>query len=144
MEPATPDAPWKVAIRVSVVSAQQVLQLHPWASALWARPVGPTRLAWLEALLAALDRAGLPAEAAHRGFHAVNNHLLGFALQEQLLPLDETDIRDGAAAFLDLLPAEKYPRMRAHVKKHLCGTGEDEFGFGLDLILDGLERIDRR
>lgn len=143
MEPAPEDGRWTAAIRTSVISAHRMMRRHPWVGALWARPVGQTRLRWLEALLAALDRGGLPADVAHRGFHAVNNHLLGFALQEELLPIDEADVRAGAAAFLDSLPAGEYPRMRAHVQQHLSGAAEDEFSFGLDLILDGLQRLAR-
>lgn len=141
VKPVPATGPWKAAIRTGAVSTHQMLRRHPWAGALWSRPVGPTRLRWLEALLAALARSGLPDDLAHRGFHAVNNHILGFALQEQVLPVDEHDVRDGAAAFVASLPADQYPRMRAHVQQHLTDAGEDEFGFGLDLILDGLERL---
>lgn len=141
VEPVRDDVAWKDAITAGAVSTHQMLRRHPWASALWARPVGPTRLRWLEALLAALERSGLPEHVAHSGFHAVNNHIVGFALQEQALPFDEHDLQDGAAAFIEGLPAGEFPLMRAHVQQHLDGSGEDEFGFGLALILDGLERL---
>ena len=48
-----------------------------------------------------------------------------------------------AVTFLDHFPAEEYPHLAELTVKHVLRPGYDygnEFGFGLDLILDGLER----
>ncbi len=49
-----------------------------------------------------------------------------------------------ATAFLRELPREELPHLAEHVEQHLKERSPDdegEFAFGLDLILDGLERI---
>ena len=48
-----------------------------------------------------------------------------------------------AVTFLDHFPAEEYPHLAELTTEHLLRPGYDygnEFGFGLDLILEGLER----
>jgi Tetracyclin repressor-like, C-terminal domain len=43
-----------------------------------------------------------------------------------------------------MLPTDEYPFTAEHIEQHLrpSGKGEEgEFEFGLDLILDGLERL---
>ena len=42
------------------------------------------------------------------------------------------------------MPPGEYPYLVEHVEGHLSGAnegGDGEFAFGLDLILDGLERM---
>ncbi len=51
-----------------------------------------------------------------------------------------------AVAFLDQFPAEEYPHLAELTIGHVLLPGYDygnEFEFGLDLILDGLERVRR-
>ena len=51
---------------------------------------------------------------------------------------------DLATTFLRELPADEYPHLAEHVEQHLRESDDDEegeFEFGLDLILDGLERV---
>jgi hypothetical protein len=47
-------------------------------------------------------------------------------------------------SFLRAIPADEYPYLREMVVDHALTAGYDEdadFAFGLDLILDGLERL---
>ena len=48
-----------------------------------------------------------------------------------------------AETFLQQLPADEYPDFVEHVKQHLEPHHGEEggFEFGLDLVLDGLERL---
>jgi Tetracyclin repressor-like, C-terminal domain len=48
-----------------------------------------------------------------------------------------------AVTFLDHFPAREFPHLAELTTQHVLRPGYDygrEFGFGLDLILDGLER----
>ena len=48
-----------------------------------------------------------------------------------------------AVTFLDPFPAEEYPHLAELTVEHVLQPGYDygnEFAFGLDLILDGLDR----
>ena len=49
-----------------------------------------------------------------------------------------------AEAFLQVIPAGEYPHLREMVVEYAMASGHDEsadFEFGLDLVLDGLQRL---
>jgi hypothetical protein len=80
----------------------------------------------------------------HHAYHALESHLVGFTLW--LLPFlaFAKEQPDYAERFLEELPADDLPHLVEHVQVHMAPRppGEvDEFEFGLDLILDGLERL---
>ena len=74
--------------------------------------------------------------AAH-AFSVLDSYLYGFALQERSLPFHPPE----EAARHAGLPAEDYPHLAELTTRQVLRPGHDsEFEFGLDLILDGLER----
>jgi hypothetical protein len=69
---------------------------------------------------------------------------LGFVLQQTTLAIDTSkDPAEMAEAFRKQLPAHKYPNLSEMVDRatKLGYDYADEFEFGLDLTLDGLERL---
>ena len=86
---------------------------------------------------------GLSPEITEKAFHAVENHIIGYTLQAEAFPLPEEDLAEVGQAFLRILSTEQYPYLAEHVTQHLeKGTlDEGDFEFGLDLILDGVERL---
>ena len=142
--PPSVEADWKEALHASAASAHAVLSRHRWAPAEWSRRMpGPARLRYMDSILQVLTEAELEPELVYHGYHAITMHIVGFTLQqigyEQGL---EADLDQLAGTFLDEL-ADEYPYMAEHVRAHLDDDGhDDEFGFVLDLILDGLERAD--
>jgi Tetracyclin repressor-like, C-terminal domain len=107
--------------------------------------VGQARLQWMESLLGTLRQAGFSANLTHHAYHALDSHITGFTLWQVTFPFeDQQELVGMAEAFLRDLPVDKYPRVAEHVEEHLAEPNPDdpsEFEFGLDLILDGLERI---
>ena len=142
IEPLPDDGDWKKALRASAISAHKVLLRHPWAGSLWTtRWPGPARLRHMESLLRGLSAGGLSSELVYHGYHAVSMHIVGFTLQEQSYQFADQDLEQLAATFLEQIPADDYPHLTEHVMQHLNDEDHgDEFGFVLDLILDGLER----
>lgn len=135
---------WRPAMCDSARSAHEVLLRHPWAAGEWtSRMPGPARLAYMEAILRTLTEAGLDESLVYRGYHAVTMHIVGFTIQElgyQNFPSGQ-DLGTVARSFLDDLAAADLPHLAEHVRGHLADHDHgDEFGFVLDLILDGLER----
>jgi AcrR family transcriptional regulator len=137
---------WKTAIRASAISAHQVLRRHPWAcNPLMSGPrLLPSRLRMVDALLGRLAEADLPSDLADRGYHALDSHILGFTLWEAgySIALRDTPPDLLAKVVLDL-GLEAFPHLLAHVAFHERPPRLDQkpaFEFGLDLILDGLER----
>ena len=146
IELPTAGGDWKAALRASAISAHRVLQSHPWAcNLLMSAPrIMPARLRQIDALLGILREAGLPDETTDLAYHAIDSHILGFTLWEAGYTSGFKDLPpDFAQTFLRDLPVEHYPNLAEHIAFHLrprSGERPSEFEFGLDLILDGLDR----
>ena len=142
-----PGLDWKAAIRASEISAHRVLRQHPWACnpLMSARGVRPARLRHIDALLARLTEAGLAPGLADLTYHALDSHLLGSTLWEAGYASGlSTMSAEAQAAFVRQLHIEAYPNLLAHVAFHdepRAPGSPAEFEFGLDLILDGAERL---
>ncbi len=147
MEVASDGTDWKSALRRSAISAHDVLMRHAWACSLMTATttVSPARLRWMEAVLRTLREAGFSAELTHHAYHALDSHITGFTLWQANFPFDTHEkLADLAEAFLREFPADEYPYFTEHAQWHLTEASPNdpsEFEFGLDLILDGLERL---
>lgn len=139
------DADWRTAIRRSAISVHQVLLRHRWASGLIESRLnaGPARLRFMDAVIGVLSAAGFTMPMAIRAIMALDSHTYGFVLQELAWPFDVENAPEVAAAFARGLPAGDYSNlvsMAEMVTTAPHGVPVD-FEFGLDLILDGLERL---
>jgi AcrR family transcriptional regulator len=139
------DGEWRPEIRRSTISAHDVLARHPWASVLIESRVaaGPARLRYLDATIGVLRGAGFSLPTTLRAIMALDSHTYGFTLQEASWPIDPANAPDAAATFAEAISADEYPHMHAMAEMvSLAAAGAPvDFAFGLDLILDGLERL---
>jgi AcrR family transcriptional regulator len=140
-----PAAAWKAEMRARAWSAYEVLRRHPWAAMLIMSRVnvGPAMLARVDATLGCLFAAGFSFAQADHAWNAMDSHVYGFSLQERAFPFQPEDYARTAAEYLPHLPRETYPHLHAltiEVAEHRH-DGLHDFGFGLELILDGLERM---
>ncbi len=75
----------------------------------------------------------------------IDNYIYGFALQEANLPaIGGEEMAELAEAIIEPLPDGEYPHLMELATEHVLKPGYDfgdEFEFGLDLILDGLEAM---
>ncbi len=135
---------WRTAIRASAISAHDALVAHPWAPGLMTTTTaGPSRLAWMDALLGRLRAAGFSPELTHHAYHALDSHIVGFTLWQAGFASLPMDLSDLATSFLETLDTGTYPWLAEHVEQHAGPTSGDdvsEFEFGLDVLLEGLER----
>jgi AcrR family transcriptional regulator len=137
---------WKAALRAQSMAARQVMLRHPWARRVFEdRPKGgPIFLAYIESVLATLRDGGFSVELAHHVLHVMGSRIFGFN-QDLLEDKNQTVPSPEEAAML-LRALAPYPRVieMAQPVSHdgVLGPCDDdvEFAFGLDLILDGLER----
>jgi len=147
MELPPADADWKAALRRTATSSFEVLLGHPWAASLILSrtSVSRARLRHMDAILGSLRRAGFSPEMTDHAYHALDSHIMGFALWVVSMNLgSDEQLAAMAADFLEELEREEMPHLAEHVEQHLKPRDpedEGEFAFGLDLILDGLERI---
>ena len=145
---------WDADIRQCAISAHAVFLRHPWACSLVMAPtstpsVPAPRLQYMEWLLGRLRDAGFSPELTYSGYHTLDSHILGFTMWQlghaagAAAIGGEQELEDFVRAFLRELPGEEFPHFAEHVEQHIAapeGDGQREFEFGLDLILEGLER----
>jgi AcrR family transcriptional regulator len=143
--PAGPD--WRTAVRKSAISAHDAFVRHPWACSLQMETtsVSTARMRWMEELLKTLREAGFSANLTHHAYHALDSHITGCTLWQVSFPFDtREELVDLAETFLREISVDEYPFVVEHAQQHIQGPDPDEpseFEFGLDLILDGLERL---
>jgi hypothetical protein len=96
-----------------------------------------------DAILRTLRRAGFSPDLTYHAFHTLQSHVSGFTLQELNFPYDADRLKKMATRFLRDFPTDEYPDLAEHVRQHIEPRDEHKgtFEFGLDLILDGLERL---
>jgi AcrR family transcriptional regulator len=141
------DVGWKEAMRRTAVSSYQAFMRHRWACGLAMRVSGVSalRMQWMEDVLRTFREAGFTANQTHHAYHAVDSHITGFTLWQVSMPFEtHQELVDLAEAFLQWIPVDRYPYVVEHAHEHLAPSEDDgrsEFEFGLDLILDGLERL---
>ena len=145
LPPAAAD--WKSALRRTAMSSYEVLLRHPWAASLIlsGTRVSRARQRHMDAILGTLRRGGFSPEMTDHAYHALDSHIMGFALWVVGMNLgSDEQLAAMAADFLAELEREEMPHLAEHVEQHLKPRDpedEGEFAFGLDLILDGLERV---
>lgn len=141
---------WRFLVRERCLVSREVMLRHPWAPNLIVSgssvPFGA--LARYEAVLASFVSGGFSYHLAHRGLHALGSMILGF-VQEPFSPSagqsDDTDDPGQSAGF-----ATSMPHLAAMVEAEVhtahdptlgwCDS-QAEFEFTLDLLLDGLDRL---
>lgn len=137
---------WKTALRKRSISFRDALSRHPWATGLkdsGTRP-GPSTLRHHDRVIGTLRNGGFSVALAAHAFSAVDSYIYGFAMQEKSLPFTtEAESAAMAQVFLANLPGDEYPYLAELTTQHVLQPGyryADEFPFGLDLLLDALER----
>ena len=149
IEPPSPDLDWKTAMRRRAVSTREALNRHRWAVGnMEGRTThGPSNLRLHNAVLGCLRAAGFSLEATVRAYSVQDAYIYGFLLQETDMS-SETPDDFAAEAQRQMREYEavlaEYPYLVEVVGGHVAQAGYDyakEFRFGLDLILDGLDRL---
>jgi AcrR family transcriptional regulator len=131
------------ALRAHCIELRQVLESHPWAAMCWATTLpGPARWAVMEWQLETVSTIdGLTEEQAHHGYHALTNHVVGYVLQNAVMPFSEADFDDIVATIRQELSPETHRRVLHHIDQHAHGEHGESFEHVLDLILGGLGAI---
>jgi AcrR family transcriptional regulator len=143
------EADWKTAIRQRALSARAVFSRHPWAIGLMESRTnpGPMTLRNLDAVVGSLRKAGFSITMAAHAFSVLDSYVYGFVLQEVRLPYKTSDeLEKVAETILRQMPEDRYSYLDEMIREQALKPGYDyakEFEFGLDLILDGLERFPR-
>lgn len=127
---------------------RRILMAHPGAARVMA--AGPSRmpneLALTEALLGLLSEAGLPDDEVTLTYHALIEYVVGSAALDTASGIEtaeevETRHRTWRADYYAADP-ERFPQT-VRLADRLYPTLDDQFSFGLDLLLSGVRRPTR-
>jgi AcrR family transcriptional regulator len=144
-EPGSVD--WKVAMRGRAISVRAALNRHRWAVGLMEGRMnpGPANVHNHNAVMGCLREGGFAFRDAVHAYSVLDAYVYGFALQEKGLPFDAPEeTSEVMRAQRENVPSmDDYPYL-VETAAELEKAGYDyetEFLFGLDLILDGIERF---
>jgi AcrR family transcriptional regulator len=131
--------PWQEAAKALAHIMFDTLRRHPNVARLLTGDalVGPNAIATREVLIAIMLDNGFPPALAARSYATLARYILGFGIQ-QSIPRGDLDDAGVARVLHDLDPGQ-FPAT-VKVADHLPVPLEDEFAFGLDLIIDGLTK----
>jgi AcrR family transcriptional regulator len=136
---------WRAAMRRRALSAHAVLMRHPWATMLFVSRlnIGPSMLRYVDATIGCLREAGFSYPMADHAWTALDAYIYGFTLQKLNFPLDPAEYAPAAKQFLPLIPVEQFPYLHGMSQEIIAGRhdGMHQLELGLELLLDGLERM---
>jgi AcrR family transcriptional regulator len=139
---APADGPWTGRLRALIMGARQVMLRHPWAVRVLTDSATPTPavLLHIERVLAVMRGGGCSVDLGHHAIHLLGSRILGFS----------QDLFDDSPAGDQAPPPPEWGESMPHVAELATAVTHDgalsgcddeaEFAFGLDLLLDGLER----
>lgn len=137
---------WKTTMRRRAISLRDALSRHRWAIGLMesrANP-GPANLRHHDAVIGSLRSAGFDIVMVAHAYALLDAYIYGFALTTMNLPFDSSDdVGEVAEGMLEPFPPNEYPNLLEILTEHVMKPGYDfgdEFEYGLDVVLDGLER----
>ncbi|MFD4573488.1 TetR/AcrR family transcriptional regulator C-terminal domain-containing protein [Streptomyces sp. NPDC058417] len=141
-----PGADWREEMRRRAHSMREVLSRHRWAIGLMASRAtpGPATLRHHDAVLGCLRQGGFSLPLTAHAISALDSYILGFALQEKTLPFGTPQETAALAdSIMSGFTEGKYPYLTEIATAHVMQPGYsygEEFGFGLELVLEGLGR----
>jgi AcrR family transcriptional regulator len=142
-------ADWKTAMRRRAISVRDALARHRWAIGMMESRTnpGPANLRHHDSVIGCLRAAGFDMTMAAHAYSLLDGYIYGFALTKMNLPFVTTmDIAELAETMLEPFPPGEYPNLAAFITDIAMKPGYDygdEFEYGLDVILDGIERARR-
>ena len=140
LDPFEPEGPWRPQLERFARQLRDALAARPsLAAVLASAPVTPAALALTQQAVVLMTQQGVPLDVAAGGLATVFAYVIGFAVTEASLP-DPADGRDELrrAALHHLGDPETEP---PHLDTALRLVERPaDLGFGLELILEGLER----
>ncbi len=133
---------WKVTARAAATAAKNAFAAHEWAV-----PLISTRETTSEASFGIMDvmigmllADGYDPETAHHAWHVIASHVLGYAFQEANSVFGRRD--DQAREEAEQLLREYgriFPNLAAVATYLMECSHDEEFQYGLDIILSGIE-----
>lgn len=142
--------PWREAMRRRAWSVRHTILRHPWASVLIESRMAPgeARLRYADTVLSILNNAGFSPDVQYRAFQMLDSYVYGYVLQEVNWPTKESERKMVVAGLKEFLKDGRFPNLLTVVQQATwlnvapgAKPYDADFEFGLELILDGIERL---
>lgn len=146
----SPHVDWKTAMRDRAHALRAALLRHRWAvGRLESRTTpGPATLQHHDAVLGCLRRSGFSLELTGHAYALLDSYIYGFVQQEIALPFQTSqETQTLVGQMMGGFPEGAYSNLVEFTVQRVLQPGYrfgNEFSFGLELILDGLEHIRSR
>jgi AcrR family transcriptional regulator len=143
------DSDWKSGVRGRILTAREVLLRHKWAPGVLESRINmsPSVMQYFDSIGSRFMAAGFSMDLTHHAMHALGSRALGFTQELFDSGDDEESDPEADAAMFEQMAAQfpflaEMARQVSHDDDSTLGWCDDqfEFEFGLDLILDGLDR----
>jgi len=147
----TSDLSWSQSLRARILGARRVMLRHPWVpQVLESRStLCPAMVRYIDGSVALMRAGGVSFDLIHHALHALGSRLHGFT-QELRMDGAPSDAAGAAASEAELAQMMQLAPNRAAMLAEVVHDDPDstlgwcddqtEFEFGLDILLDGLER----
>jgi AcrR family transcriptional regulator len=140
-----PGQDWRRAMRKRAASAHAVLTRHPWATMLFVSRmnIGPNMLRYVDASIGVFREAGFSYPLADHAWTAIDAFIYGLTIQKRNFPIEPGAYAAAAKQFLPMIPVERAPYLNGMSQEVIAGRhdGMHQLEFGLELLLDGVERL---
>jgi AcrR family transcriptional regulator len=114
-------------------------------------PTGPHAMRISDVMLGLMLSGGIPPKVASFALDRIFLYITADAYEMSIWRTEITTVGADTTTFLDQLftelkdyyaelPADTYPYLQKHAEDLVTGDGSDRFEFGLNLLVDGLER----
>ena len=142
--PIDATAGWQPTVRGAALAAKRAFASHPWSITLITtrQTLGDSSFAVMDAMVGMLLAEGYSTKIAHHAWHAIASHVMGYAFQEinsvfgSAGDPDQEEIADLIGQY-----SEQFPSLAAIGPHLMCCSYDEEFEFGLDLLLTGIASI---
>ena len=142
--PIDTTAGWQPTVRGAALAAKRAFASHPWSITLITtrQTLSEGSFAVMDAMIGMLLAEGYSTKTAHHAWHAIASHVMGYAFQEinslfgQTGDPEQEDIEGLIAKY-----SKQFPSLAAIGEHLMCCSYDEEFEFGLDLILNGIAAI---
>ena len=144
------DTGWQEAMRHRGLALKDTLARHPRAiGRMESRTTpGPANLRHHDAVLGCLRAGGFSVAMAAHAYSVIDSYVYGFALTKMnAAPAVTDDLAAVATTMLQPYDAGAYPHLVEFIAEHALKPGykhDDEFEYGLDLVLEGVQQRAQR
>jgi len=138
---------WKAALRARILTSRSVMVRHTWAPALIdsRTSMGLPLASYVDAVIAIMRDGGFTMDQIHHGLHALGSRVYGYVQEPAEPDGSQAQGSDALAAMAAAVPNLVGMLMEVSHGDPSTTLGwcddQFEFEFGLDLLLDGLERL---